>query len=369
MDKPKIDIISDVPLTPKDFYSFEIIDETPPLSPVTTPPSTFMMTKEIAKKPVKKEKSTLYEMSLKIMTRNFINERNAQEKERISIEFNGILEFKQKLWPFVKPHIKQEIAYDDESNIYSWIESDLQVTDMNRFVLIQDKAQKKCIGIDDLKNKKLHTMSFGSDPIACFVQVYGNKIQKLDQYEAAKKQLMCPTECDRGGAATNSATFELAKKLKEIHGRVIWGQEVAWFQFANFILASEAHVQTELTESLPPPHIMRFFSLASENPIQQNISARRTVELGKRVNKGMRESISALSQDVDILIDHHRNGLSMAQALKTKILAIKDQIDNNDYLMDGLAMTVETEITEFTQELKRGITDMEDVDHQDPVDP
>lgn len=115
--------------------------------------------------------------------------------------------------------------------------------------------------------------------------MWGNSLVSKNQFTAVSRTLLKPQETDRANAATNTATFDLAKELKQIHGSVISGKDIAWFQFANFILSSATHLHEELKRTLPPSHIIRFFELARENSVQQMETARKAVAIGSRVNK------------------------------------------------------------------------------------
>uniref|UniRef100_A0A336N4T4 CSON011796 protein n=1 Tax=Culicoides sonorensis TaxID=179676 RepID=A0A336N4T4_CULSO len=316
------------------------------------------------------EEVCLFRFKMEFYTREFIGQKANGPKDAYECTCNNIAQFKANLWPKVCTLIKREIVFDDDSNSYKWGADEPEFDDLEKFILFQDKKARKSFRVDEVTNKKLQSWTSREENpyIKCFVQVYGNFLCSKGQFTDAFNQLLKPQEVDRANAATNFATFELAKELKQIHGSVIQGKDIAWYQFANFILSAAPHQHEELKRTLPPAHIIRFFELAKENAVQQMETARKAVAIGTRINKGVQTPIQELDDTVDIMIGAMETGLSLCKVLKQKVTCLKNQTLQTDNLMDGVAQSLGVELDSFARELQERVINIEDQDHAEVND-
>lgn len=178
---------------------------------------------------------------------------------------------------------------------------------------------------------------------------------------------MVPQDTDRAGAATTSASKELAKILQEKHQNVLTGPEVSWLQYANHVLRQESHLQENLINEIPP-EVVQYFKLADDNPVQQMNSVRRSVAIGKRVNKGIDQAVTELSEDLDKLIDSLEHCLSMAKVLKGRVVTLEERASTTAELLEGVEEAVGVQIDQFARNLQSRIVNLDDDDHTFPPD-
>lgn len=178
---------------------------------------------------------------------------------------------------------------------------------------------------------------------------------------------MVPQDADKTGAATTSASKELAKILEEKHQNVLTGPEISWIQYANYVLLKEPHLHESLIDEIPP-EVVQYFKLADDNPVQHMNSVRRSVAIGKRVNKGIDQAVTELSEDMDKLIDSLEHCLSLAKVLKGRVVTLEQRANTTAELLEGVEEAVGVQIDQFARSVQSRIVDLEDDDHTFPPD-
>lgn len=115
----------------------------------------------------------IYKITIKLMVRSFVNERNARQIELYELNCNSMDEFEDSLWGVVFPQIKQEITYSGDTNLYQYGEGEPAKDSMYKFILFQDKSSKKIVGWFEINSRKLQKWSShdSSNFVTCFVQV------------------------------------------------------------------------------------------------------------------------------------------------------------------------------------------------------
>jgi hypothetical protein len=109
--------------------------------------------------------------------------------QNISISCNTILEFKQKLWIFVKPIVKREVAFND--NKYEWSKTVDELTheDLYKFILIRDNTGNRTIDIESVSLAHLKRWR-NKDSLTLLIHIYSLSLANGTMYKSMKKTLI-----------------------------------------------------------------------------------------------------------------------------------------------------------------------------------
>lgn len=121
----------------------------------------------------------LHTVKVLLFTREFCNQRNGVSVGSALINCDDNTDFFSKLVAAVKPYLKKEIlislSEDASTRSYKWANnSEYGEADLERFILIQDKAGKKSYRATEVTKKKIETwstMCLEGIGINCFIQV------------------------------------------------------------------------------------------------------------------------------------------------------------------------------------------------------
>lgn len=288
--------------------------------------------------------------------RKFVGETSGSQVASEIVIGNTVEELLRSVWNIAKPFLCREVIFVDGSEVQhpTWADCEPSYEDMNKFIIMQDQAQKRRVTIDKVDSKLL--VNWRSKDIKIHIHIYSTSVSCKSLWDLADKQLIRPQNADRAGAPNNQTVTCLANTLREKHGMHFSGHSSAWRLWANYIHSSPAHEQDRRMDELPPPYLLKFFNSVPISPAVKLDAARSGLSVASTINDGFAAELAKLESDADHLI-------LLAQSLKQRITGMQTRLCINSSLVTAMQDSVRPEENELSQMLAGNVSDMPDLDH------
>lgn len=182
-------------------------------------------------------------------------------------------------------------------------------------------------------------------------------------FKAAKKSLIDPAERDRAGATAINVVQNIEQQLKDIHKNTFTSTAIGWTIWANYISASEAHLQETRLNDPPPPHIIHLFDRVQTSAEALLTNARRNTSIGLTLNEGFAQGLKVVQKEIDELAEVVGNVQIRLSALRNRVHQLVNESESNNRVLSVFENSLEPRETEFSSEMFGLIADQEDVDH------
>lgn len=165
-------------------------------------------------------------------------------------------EILDKIWGKALSFIKREVIAtgdDIQWNVNLIPERD----QIGNFIVFQDRTARKCYTVDQvnstllsrLRNKHVNSMIHVYRRQVCNKSVHGKFVAKLLQ----------PEQRDRANANNTQSLMIMVEELKQKHGDIFPANISVWQMWENSIHSARAHLQEEMTNKRPTPHLIHLF--------------------------------------------------------------------------------------------------------------
>lgn len=290
----------------------------------------------------------------------FITQRGtACEVTRALLYGNTIEELITKIWEVAKNFIKREILVNNGTASFSDAETPSE-GDINKFVLVQDKARKRTVTPSQFTDNMLK--NFRKNEIQIFVLTYSTNIANRKLWEMVDKTLLKPIEKDRAAAHSNQAVVKLVLTLKEKHQDLYHANDVAWTLWANEIQASEPHLQEALIEGRPSKELRPLFMVGAQDHVLENV--KHNVIIANNIQGSYTEQLAILSNRLDAVKSCVSNIVKIIDILESDLNSFKSAVQNNSDLLNSVSLAANPVESQLSLRLAEQVGDMEDLDHQ-----
>lgn len=313
--------------------------------------------------PKGKKSPALFNCRLLVFLREFKGQSSGAHIALWNVDGKSISEFKKKLWELCKPHLLREVIFnqqDDGSTVPAWMDKDSpEEEDLVRFAIFYEKQNRKYTQLDKLTTTLLQ--NWKGKEIQLLLHVYSLSVSSRKIFNSVKQHLIDPSERDKSGAASTQVVVDLSKDLRQRHGHLWDGHEMAWTMWASAILASPAHTRENMIDSVPPKHLQHLFRTQDGPRID---SVKRGLAVAHNVNASFCEEITALKDAFSSLELMSKNMQLQVEFVKHRIEALEQRGRMGDSFISAMETSMTVSEGEFSQHIAGQVVDMEDVDHE-----
>lgn len=324
---------------------------------------------ELAAPPKSKPKSkgnrpgALFTCRLMVFLREFKGQSSGAHIALWNVDGKSINDFRTQLWELCKPHLLREVIFiqqDDGSTMPAWSDKESpEEEDLPQFVIFYEKQNRKYTQLDKLTTKLLQ--NWKGKEIQLLLHVYSLSVSSRKIFNSVKQHLIDPSERDKSGAASTQLVVDLSKDLRQRHGNLWDGHEIAWTMWASAVLASPAHIRENMIDSVPPKHLQHLFR-AKDGPRIDNV--KRGLAVAHNVNASFCEDITGLKEAFSSLEKLFENMQLQLTFVRHRIEALEDRGRMGDSFITAMETSMTVSEGEFSQHIAGQVVDMEDVDHE-----
>lgn len=288
--------------------------------------------------------------------RRFVGETSGSQFSAATVTGKSVEEIMQGVWKILQPVLCREIVFVDNNGVQipTWADNDPEFSAMNKFVIMQDQAQKRRLTIDQIDSKLL--VSWRDKEIRIHVHIYSNAVSCRSLWDLVDKQLIRFQNADRSGAPNNQTLTNLAKELQDLHGHHFSGHSSAWRLWANYIHSASPHERERRMSEMPPNFLLKFFRSAPLSEAVRMETTRSGLTVASTINDGFMAELTDLEADADLMIE-------VGQRIKQRIQGMRSRSTINSSLVSAMSESLRPEENELSHILADRIVDMQDVDH------
>ncbi|XP_053686761.1 uncharacterized protein LOC128736310 [Sabethes cyaneus] len=288
--------------------------------------------------------------------RRFVGETSGSQFSSATITGNSLEEIMRGVWKVLQPVLCREVVFVDNNGeqVPTWADSDPDFCAMNKFVIMQDQAQKRRLTIDQIDCKLLVT--WRGKEIRIHVHIYSNAVSCRSLWDLVDKQLIRFQNADRSGAPNNQSLTHLAKELQDLHGHYFTGHSSSWRLWANYIHSASPHERERRMSEMPPIYLLKFFRSAPLSEAIKLETTRSGLSVANTINDGFKAELAELEAEADQLI-------MLGQRVKQRISGLRSRSTVNATLVSAMSETLRPEENELSHTLADRIVDMTDIDH------
>ncbi|XP_065089396.1 uncharacterized protein LOC135710406 [Ochlerotatus camptorhynchus] len=305
----------------------------------------------------------LFNCRLLVFLREFKGQSSGAHIAHWNVDGKSLNDFKTKLWELCRPHLLREVIFnqqDDGSTVPAWMDKDSpEEEDLVRFAIFYEKQNRKYTSLDKLTTTLLQ--NWKGKEIQLLLHVYSLSVSSRKIFNSVKQHLIDPSERDKAGAASTQVVVDLSKDLRQRHGHLWDGHEMAWTMWASAILASPAHTRENMINSVPPKHLQHLFITQDGPKIE---SVKRGLAVAHNVNASFCEEITALKEAFSSLEVVAKNMQLQISFVKHRIEALEQRGRMSDSFISAMETSMEVSEGEFSRHIAGQVVDMEDVDHE-----
>ncbi|XP_039439012.1 uncharacterized protein LOC120420127 [Culex pipiens pallens] len=303
-----------------------------------------------------------YGLWVLISIRDFKGHSSGKEIGKWGVAGEDVQTFLHNSWELCKQYLKQEVVFSTEQQggeaRPAWLGSDPQESDFGKFVLFNDKSNRRLYAPEKLTENILQ--HWRKKEIHVLLHQYSLSVSSKAVFKTVKEALLDPAEKDKSGAAAIRAEEDVVKKLREVHGDKWRAHDIAWKMWATYITAGEPHQHSQMLLEPPPANIVQLFA-AKESAVVRNIQ--RNFSMAHNVQAGYPNEIATLRQAANILKEGIQTITSQFQILDRSIEALEARSSCTGSFIDAAEDAVRVEETDFSNTLAEHVGTQNDNEH------
>lgn len=199
----------------------------------------------------------------------------------------SVTDILDEIWSKAVVMIKREVIIKGED--FEWSENSVPTRDeFGNFIILQDRVARKAY-LARMRNKHINVM----------VHVYGRQICNKSVHGKFTSKLLQPEQRDRANANNTQSLMEMVERLKQTHKGVFAANVSVWQMWANAIHSAAPHLQDEMTNNDPQPHLIHMFIRAAttETEIRENVH--RGLQVADNLNDVYSGYVEKMREDFD----------------------------------------------------------------------
>lgn len=289
--------------------------------------------------------------------KEFVGQKAIDHDIEEEVAGDSTVEVLDNIWLKAKSLIKREIVVDGEK--FSWAETENpERNEIGNFVIFQDKVAKKTYLVSQITADVLRKMR--NKHVNVMVHVYGRAISNRTMHVKMTAAILEPAQRDRAGAHSTVLLTELARKLKDIHGKFLSGNMASWTMWANAIHSAGMHQQEDLLKKMPPAHLIHLFRTIPMSEAEVMRSTQNGLKIAGNLNDSYLESVRTLREE---FIKMKETALRAYDLFDLRLTATEEMLAANGRLVASMDDSLRIEVNAVSLEEERQITDIPDVDH------
>ncbi|KAI9326898.1 hypothetical protein BDR26DRAFT_901692 [Obelidium mucronatum] len=219
----------------------------------------------------------LYETHLAFRICEFSSQTSPPLLAPITIYSSSMLDFTNKLYMAVRPHLKKKALVDMSTNpfTFSWDPrgENIDVSMLADYIQFHDTIAKKKLPLSAITPDTLVTWRTkfpSTNPVVLIVSMNSNTISSGTIQKEFVKALGSRTAVDRAGADTEQALNEMIRRLREHYQSVYTSAHVNWRIWASILLQGDVQNLEERFLQGPDASIIHLFATAGVAHEYQN---------------------------------------------------------------------------------------------------
>lgn len=264
---------------------------------------------------------------------------------------------KEKIWEVAKKHVTREIIVTEDS--VRWAENENpDQTEENKFVALQAKGSRRIYSPNELTVEILRRLR--EKDMSVYIHTYSDNVSSSPIFKRVERALLQPEIMDRSGASTAQAQFDLANRLKAIHGHYLSGDHLTWLSWAHSIQTADPSLQEAMLNASAPPHISRLFRSAPTAESMRLQIVHRGFRVANNVNRTYRFEINTIRT---WLVNFRKCISDSLDDISNRLDSLENRIDATDSFLDDAERATIPEESEESLRFADLVTDQEDLDH------
>lgn len=288
--------------------------------------------------------------------KEFVGQKSLSDEE-IVVNGESVADILDAIWDKTILLIKREVIVKDED--IEWSENVLPTRDdIGNFVILQDRVARKAYLVDQINTTLLARLR--NKHVNIMVHVYGRQICNKSVHGKFTVKLLQPEQRDRANADNTHSLMALVEVLKQTHKGIFAAGVSIWQMWANAIQSAAPHLQEDMIQSAPPPHLIHMFIRASTSESELRENAQRGLRVADDLNDTYAGHLVKVREDFNKIRQDVARGFEFMDG---RLRAFEDVVNSNTRLVNSMTYAVAPQPSAVSMEEDRRVTDLEDIDH------
>lgn len=310
------------------------------------------------------EEISLFSIKVSATVKTFTSQKSdyfLNANEPWELEVSTVAEFKQALWPKVRPHLKREIIFVDKNPTWSDKECP-EEEDLDKFISIFDTKSRKTIELSQVSMSDLGKWS-DERILTANICEYSTAVNSKAAWTSVEKKLIQPAERDKSGAAAEAEIGKLVDLLKSTHRYHYTAAYICWRQWADYLTKQPAHLREGLISKPPPSHLIHLFAHAYSDADALISEIRTNLNIGEGINEGLSQDLAKFRKCFDVVKKFAVELSHAVDAMDERLIALEQKSEINRENLSRFQEAVGPEENAFGIQMYSKIGVQDDVDH------
>lgn len=301
--------------------------------------------------------SAKYSIICCFQLKEFVGQKSLSKDESEIVSAESVIEMLDSIWSRALKLIKREVIVSGEE--FAWNELVVPERDeFAKFITFQDRTARKLYSVDQINSTLLSRLR--NKYVNIMVHVYGRQLCNKSVHGQFVLKLLQPEQRDRANADNTQSLMALVEVLKQKHSAVFAANVSVWQMWANSIQSAPAHLQEEMTNKVPPAHLIHMFVRASTAESEIRESVQRGLQVADNIIDTYAGHIAMLRKDFDKIRQDMNRGMDF---MEIRLCAFEEVVDSNRRLVNAMSSSVTPQPSAVSIQEELMITDMDDIDH------
>lgn len=289
--------------------------------------------------------------------KEFVGQKSLNKEEAVVVTGENVNDILDAIWKTAVLIIKREVIVNGDD--IEWSENSVPTrANIDNFVILQDRVARKAYLVDQITTVLLARLR--NKHINVMVHVYGRQICNKNLHGKFLSKLLQPEQRDRANADNTQSLMTMVDVLKRTHAGVFAAGVSIWQMWANSIQSAAPHLQEELINRPPPPHLIHMFVRASTSESE----IRESLQQGLLVAEGLNDTYAGHLVEIREDFDKIRGEVMRAfEFMDHRIRSFEKVLTSSTRLVSAMHTSAIPKPNAVSMEVEQTVTDMEDIDH------
>lgn len=289
--------------------------------------------------------------------KEFVGQKSLNKEEAVVLTGESVSDILDAIWKTAVLIIKREVKVNGDD--IEWSENSVPTKEnIDNFVILQDRIARKAYLVDQITTVLLARLR--NKHVNVMVHVYGRQICNKNIHGKFVAKLLQPEQRDRANADSTQSLMAMVDILKRTHAGVFTANVSIWQMWANSIQSAAPHLQEEMINRPPPPHLIHMFVRASTSESEIRECLQQGLLVADNLNDTYAGHLAQIREDFDKI---RREVIGAFEFMDHRIKSFEDVVTSSTRLVSAMNTSATPKPNAVSMEVEQTITDIEDIDH------
>lgn len=289
--------------------------------------------------------------------KEFVGQKSLNRDDDEVVSGKSVIEILDSIWNKSLPFVKREVIVSGQE--FEWSENVVPARDeFGKFITFQDRTNRKCYLVDQINSTLLSRLR--NKHVNIMVHVYGRQLCNKSVHGQFVMKLLQPEQRDRANADSTVSLMAMVEVLKQKHSAIFAANVSVWQMWANSIQSAPPHLQEEMTNNVPPAHLIHMFVRAATSESEIRESVQRGLQVADNLNDTYAGHVAMLRKDFDKMRQDMNRTFDF---MESRLCAFEEVLNSNHRLVNAMSSSVTPQPSAVSIQEELMITDQDDIDH------